>query len=52
MSNEPKYEALRLVVEARRLWGKTVAQELWRELGLPVVPAMLLLPCKHVTAND
>lgn len=45
MTDERRMSALKLVIEARRLWGNTVAQELWRHLGLPAVPAMLLPPC-------
>jgi hypothetical protein len=31
---------LRLVTECRQTWGQAEAQQLWKQLGLPMVPAM------------
>ena len=38
----PEAEARMLVGEARRTFGAKAAQQLWGQMGLPVVPAMLL----------
>lgn len=38
----PEAEARMLVGEARRTFGPKAAQQLWGQLGLPVVPAMLI----------
>lgn len=38
----PETESRMLVGEARRTFGPKAAQQLWGQLGLPVVPAMLL----------
>lgn len=38
----PEADARMLVGEARRTFGPKAAQQLWGQLGLPVVPAMLL----------
>jgi len=40
----PEELAIRLVAETRRTFGHKSAQQLWGELGLPVVPAMLAAP--------
>ena len=38
----PATEALAHIREARRTFGPKAAQQLWGQLGLPVVPAMLI----------
>jgi hypothetical protein len=43
-TNESESLSLRLVSEARHIWGEATAAELWFKRGLPVVPGMKSTP--------
>jgi len=45
-ANEKESLSLRLVTEARHIWGEKVAAELWDKEGLPKVPAMEQAPAQ------